>query len=42
VPWRDFDEIFGRFYKPGGRAAKLTRLMVGLHYLIPACGGSDS
>ena len=33
VPWRDFDETFGRFYKPVGRAAKPTRLMVGLHYL---------
>ncbi len=29
----DFDEAFGRFYKPVGRAAKPTRLMVGLHYL---------
>ena len=33
VAWRDFDETFGRFYKPVGRAAKPTRLMVGLHYL---------
>jgi transposase, IS5 family len=33
VPWSDFDEAFGRFYKPLGRHAKPTRLMVGLHYL---------
>jgi IS5 family transposase len=33
VAWADFDEAFGRFYKPVGRPAKPTRLMVGLHYL---------
>ena len=33
VPWSDFDAAFGRFYKPVGRPAKPTRLMVGLHYL---------
>jgi IS5 family transposase len=33
VPWSEFDEAFGRFYKPVGRPAKATRLMVGLHYL---------
>jgi IS5 family transposase len=33
VPWSDFDEAFGRFYKPVGRPAKPTRLLVGLHYL---------
>lgn len=33
VPWSDFDAAFGRFYKPLGRPAKPTRLMVGLHYL---------
>ena len=33
VAWSDFDEAFGRFYKPLGRCAKPTRLMVGLHYL---------
>ncbi len=33
VPWPDFDEVFGRFYKPVGRPAKPTRLMVGLQYL---------
>jgi IS5 family transposase len=33
MPWADFDECFGRFYKPIGRPAKPTRLMVGLHYL---------
>jgi hypothetical protein len=33
VPGSDFDEAFGRFYKPVGRPAKATRLMVGLHHL---------
>ena len=33
VPWPDFDTAYGRFYKPLGRPAKPTRLMVGLHYL---------
>jgi IS5 family transposase len=33
VPWSRFDEAFGRFYRPIGRPAKSTRLMVGLHYL---------
>ena len=33
VPWSDFDAAFGRFYKPLGRPAKATRLMVGLQYL---------
>ena len=33
VPWPRFDEAFGRFYRPIGRPAKPTRLMVGLHYL---------
>ena len=33
VPWSDFDEAFGHLYKPIGRPAKSTRLMVGLHYL---------
>ena len=33
VSWKDFDEAFGKFYKPTGRPAKATRLMVGLHYL---------
>src|SRR5215813_8593371 len=33
VPWSHFDEAFGRFYRPIGRPAKPTRLMVGLHYL---------
>ena len=33
VPWGGFDEAFGRFYKPVGRPAKATRLMVGLQYL---------
>ena len=30
VPWSRFDDAFGRFYRPIGRPAKLTRLMVGL------------
>ncbi len=33
MPWADFDTSFGKFYKPIGRPAKPTRLMVGLHYL---------
>lgn len=33
VPWPEFDEAFGKHYKPVGRPAKPTRLMVGLHYL---------
>ncbi len=33
VPWADFEKDFGKFYKPLGRPAKPTRLMVGLHYL---------
>lgn len=33
VPWSDFDSSFGTFYKPIGRPAKPTRLMIGLHYL---------
>jgi IS5 family transposase len=33
VPWSRFDEAFGRFYRPIGRPAKPTRLLVGLHYL---------
>ncbi len=33
VPWPGFDEAFGKHYKPVGRPAKPTRLMVGLHYL---------
>ncbi len=33
MPWSVFEESFGRFYRPMGRPAKPTRLMVGLHYL---------
>ncbi|WP_404385071.1 IS5 family transposase [Caenispirillum salinarum] len=33
VPWDRFDDAFGGFFKPVGRKAKPTRLMVGLHYL---------
>src|SRR6202046_4969267 len=31
--WDGFDTAFGRFYRPLGRPAKPTRLMVGLSYL---------
>jgi IS5 family transposase len=41
VPWGDFEESFGRFYKPLGRPAKPTRLMVGLHYLKHSYNLSD-
>src|SRR5689334_2345844 len=33
IEWEQFDRAFGRFYRPLGRPAKLTRLMVGLSYL---------
>ena len=33
IPWDRFDQTFGGFFRPVGRAAKPTRLMVGLHYL---------
>ena len=33
MPWAEFDVAFGKHYKPLGRPAKATRLMVGLHYL---------
>lgn len=33
MDWSRFDEAFGGFYRPVGRPAKPTRLMVGLHYL---------
>lgn len=33
MPWVRFDEAFDRFYRPVGRPAKPTRLMVVLHYL---------
>jgi IS5 family transposase len=41
VPWSDFEDSFGRFYKPLGRPAKSTRLMVGLHYLKHVYNLSD-
>ncbi len=41
VAWSDLDEAFGRFYKPVGRPAKPTRLMVGLHYLKHSYDLSD-
>jgi IS5 family transposase len=33
IHWDSFEEAFGRFYKPVGRPAKSTRLMVALSYL---------
>ena len=33
IDWARFDKSFGGFYRPVGRPAKPTRLMVGLHYL---------
>ena len=33
IVWSGFDDEFGRFYRPLGRPAKPTRLMVGLSYL---------
>ena len=33
MDWSRFDAAFGGFYRPVGRPAKPTRLMVGLHYL---------
>src|SRR3712207_3493047 len=33
IDWDQFDQAFGRFYRPLGRPAKPTRLMVGLSYL---------
>ncbi|MEQ8653036.1 MAG: IS5 family transposase [Kiloniellales bacterium] len=41
IPWSDLDAAFGRFYKPVGRPAKPTRLMVGLHYLKHSYNLSD-
>ena len=41
MPWPDFDESFGKFYKAIGRPAKPTRLMVGLHYLKHSYDLSD-
>jgi hypothetical protein len=41
MPWSTFDESFGKFFKPIGRPAKLTRLMVGLHHLKHVYNLSD-
>ena len=41
MPWPAFDETFGKFFKPIGRPAKSTRLMVGLHYLKHVYNLSD-
>lgn len=41
IPWASFDAAYGRFFRPLGRPAKPTRLMVGLHYLKHAHDLSD-
>ena len=41
IDWDDFDQEFGRFYRPLGRPAKPTRLMVGLSYLQHTFNLSD-
>ena len=41
IDWHRFDEEFGRFYRPLGRPAKPTRLMVGLSYLQHTFNLSD-
>src|SRR5918994_707914 len=41
INWDSFDEEFGRFYRPLGRPAKPTRLMVGLSYLQHTFNLSD-
>src|ERR671917_1914535 len=41
IDWNRFDHEFGRFYRPLGRPAKPTRLMVGLSYLQHTFNLSD-
>src|SRR3954463_7056272 len=41
IDWTRFDQAFGRFYRPLGRPAKPTRLMVGLSYLQHTFNLSD-
>ncbi|GEO16434.1 hypothetical protein MAE02_41300 [Microvirga aerophila] len=41
IDWLRFDQEFGRFYRPLGRPAKPTRLMVGLLYLQHTFNLSD-
>src|SRR3954451_3529944 len=41
IDWTRFDQEFGRFYRPLGRPAKPTRLMVGLSYLQHTFNLSD-
>ena len=41
IDWARFDQEFGRFYRPLGRPAKPTRLMVGLSYLKHTFNLSD-
>ena len=45
IDWTGFDQAFGRFYRPLGRPAKPTRLMVGLSYLkhvFDLCTGDET
>jgi transposase, IS5 family len=41
IDWEKFDQAFGRFYRPLGRPANPTRLMVGLSYLQHTFNLSD-
>jgi transposase, IS5 family len=41
IDWERLDQAFGRFYRPLGRPAKPTRLMVGLSYLQHTFNLSD-
>src|SRR5215213_11046937 len=41
IDWDSFDQAFGGFYRPLGRPAKPTRLMVGLSYLQHTFNLSD-
>ena len=41
IDWHRLDQEFGRFYRPLGRPAKPTRLMVGLSYLQHTFNLSD-
>jgi IS5 family transposase len=42
IDWESFDHAFGGFYRPLGRPALATRLMVGLGYLKHAFDLSDA
>ena len=41
IDWDGFNQAFGRFYRPLGRPAKPTRVMVGLSYLQHTFNLSD-